>query len=198
MTTAQKAEDLAQSLRYKSDPVSRDAALMLGEYASLLDAALPDKVQRNADWHEKVFNGNNEDDIAASAHRDRATLLNVVMVLTAELSDLLDKHNKAVSELVMKWNVATGERDAARTEIDMLRSDLATAQTSLEATNAKWTSETECANAEQAASYISVLEVQADRLAEGLRLIMKRNANDADDDAATEWIINNLDGNGSW
>lgn len=125
MTTAQRAKEMAAALRtplYSGQ--DSELATILGSYARMLEAALPESVldieRRHADTRMEFGNFGVVGD---AAHADRATLLHAVRSLTAEMSSLHDKHNAAVSELIMKWNVSTGERDAASAEVERLREE---------------------------------------------------------------------------
>ncbi len=123
MTTAERAKELAASFR--TDPAltmpvwaeREEITIMIDAYARMMGAALPERYQAISDWHFRACGGDTDDDIAAPAHRDRATLLDSVRVLTAER----DGHE---SDSAQRWQriIATEkERDTARAELRELQ-----------------------------------------------------------------------------
>lgn len=89
-----------------------DILPLLEAHARMLEAAMPESVQaiesNHADWVQKfdIEDGPNTRSMIS-------ILLDAYRVLAAEHHALREKHNAAVSEMIMKVNVVTGERNRA-------------------------------------------------------------------------------------
>lgn len=127
--TAARAKELATyaSENRLCEDDGGDVAAALNHYAHMLEAALPESVQKIAASHKE--DAESTDRIYAyrskPSHKHRGILLDAIRILTAECDAARARYRVNVDELIMKWNIATGERDSAHVEVERLNARVA-------------------------------------------------------------------------